>query len=193
MAPKDTSSNSKDSGFISALENLRLSINEVGQYGLRISKIDEVQKEMNIALQKRAEADATIEKQQRRISDQLGTIKLLERDKEAAIDTFERKCKTWAREEASLKSDLQNMKSELQNFRAEMGLNQHKELTALKKKTDAQGNQIAVLKGKLDQQVTLNTGLEKRLLHSQREFKGLAHSVGLEEIGQDLYVPFGSC
>lgn len=181
MVPRDTSSNSKESGFIWALENLRVSINEVAKYGSKIKTVEELQQERNIALQKRAEADAIIEKQQRRISDHVETVKSLEKEKEATIDAFERRFKLWATEEARLKSELQNIK-------ADIGLNQHKELADLKKKSDDQGNQITSLKGQLDQQITLNTGLEERLLRAQTKLKDLIHSVGLEEIGPDLYV-----
>jgi hypothetical protein len=45
MAPKETSSNSKQSGFMPALENLRVAINEVAQYGSRIKTVEELQKE----------------------------------------------------------------------------------------------------------------------------------------------------
>uniref|UniRef100_A0A093V377 Structural maintenance of chromosomes protein 3 n=1 Tax=Talaromyces marneffei PM1 TaxID=1077442 RepID=A0A093V377_TALMA len=179
MAPRDTSSNSKESGFIWALENLRVSINEVAKYGSKIKTVEELQQERNIALQKRAEADAIIEKQQRRISDHVETVKSLEKEKEATIDAFERRFKLWATEEARLKSELQNIK-------ADIGLNQHKELADLKKKSDDQGNQITSLKGQLDQQITLNTGLEERLLRAQTKLKDLIHSVGLEEIGPDF-------
>lgn len=186
MAPRDTGFNSKESGFICALENLRVSIIEVTKYGSSIKIVEELQREKNLALQKRVEADAAIEKQQRRISDQVETIKSLEKEKEAIIDAFERRFKIWAREEARLNSELQNIKTEI-------GLNQHKELADLKKKSDALGNQITLLKGQLDQQITLNTGLEERLLRAQTELKDLNHSLGLEEICPDLYVLSRSC
>jgi chromosome segregation ATPase len=189
MAPKDVNTNSKESGFISALENLRISINEVAYFGSRIKVVEELQKEKNIALQKRVEADATIENQKRRISDLLETISSLEREKESTIDAFESRYKVWAREEARMISDLQNMKSELQNVKAEISLNQHKELADFKNITDDQRNEIISLKGQLDQQITLNTGLEERLLRAQTKLKDLIHCVGLEEIGPDLYVP----
>jgi myosin heavy subunit len=192
MAPKDTNPNSRESGFISALENLRVSIGEVSHYGSRIKLVEDLQKEKNIEIQKRVEADATIQEQQTQISNQLETIRLLKGERESTIDAFERRYKVWAKEEARLISDLQNMKSELRNCKAEAGLNQHKELADLKKKSNDQENQITSLKGQLDQQITLNTGLEERLLRSQTKLKDLIHSVGLEEIGLDLYVPYGS-
>jgi hypothetical protein len=106
----------------------------------------------------------------------------LEREKETTIDAFECRYKIWAREEARLKSELQNIKAKIR-------LNQDKDLTDSRKKTDAQGNQIAMQKGKLDRQTTLNTGLEERLVRSQRDLEALVHSVGLGEIGPDLHVP----
>lgn len=186
MAPRDTSSNSKESGFICALENLRVSIIEVTKYGQSIKIVEDLQREKDLALQKRVEADAVIKKQQKRISDQVETIKSLEKEKEATFDTFELRFKTWAIEEARLNSEIQNIKTEI-------GLNQHKELADLKKKIDALENQITLLKGQYDQQITLNTGLEERLLRAQTALKYLNHSLGLEEICPDLYVLSRSC